>query len=408
MTTLSGPIVICGAGLAGSACAIRLALWGYPVLLLDKATFPRRKLCGEFLGPDAMPALQSLGVLEQVKARSANPIETMHLYHRSGKALTVKAAWIRRDYPYALALPRLVLDSILVEHAQDLGVEFQDDCNVLSCLSENEDRFMLEFETGSTSVQSKASRQQTISTHWIVDASGRNSRLAALSRRTKHHPTEKSSDAVGFSLVNQRQHSQLAIEKQVGIQCHVQLASQDTDLRMFFFRHGYGGLQPLTEDQANVCLWIQPEYARACRENWESCYSLLSDNPVAKDRLRSATPIEAIQTVAGLPQLHQSARVKPYISVGDAMMTVEPFSGFGMSHALHSGILAAQVIHESIKAGHHYADCLHIYTARHKARFNAHMGVLRLVHPLMGSETLQNCLWPILSPWLPLLARLYR
>jgi len=393
MTILSEPIVICGAGLAGSACAIRLAQWGYPVLLLDKATFPRRKLCGEFLGPDAMPALQSLGVLEKVQAHSGDPIKTMHLYHRSGKALTVKAAWIRQDYPYALALPRLVLDSVLAEHAQSLRVEFQDDCNVLSCLPENKDRFIIEFEAGAASVQLKTSRQQAISTRWIVDASGRNSRLAALSRRKN---------------ISQRQQQQPSTEKQVGIQCHVQLFSQDKDLRMFFFRHGYGGLQPLNGDQANVCLWIQPEYARTCRENWESCYALLSDNPAAKDRLRNATPLEAIHTVAGLPQLHQSARVKPFISVGDAMMTVEPFSGFGMSHALHSGILAAQIIHESIKDSRRYEDCLHMYTARHKARFNAHMGVLRVVHPLMGSETLQNCLWSILPPWLPLLARLYR
>jgi flavin-dependent dehydrogenase len=45
-------IAIVGAGPAGSSAAIRLATSGQSVLLIDKARFPRHKLCGEFVSPE--------------------------------------------------------------------------------------------------------------------------------------------------------------------------------------------------------------------------------------------------------------------------------------------------------------------------------------------------------------------
>jgi menaquinone-9 beta-reductase len=55
-------VIIAGAGPAGAAAACRLARSGASVFLLDRVTFPRDKVCGDFVGPSALVELDSLGV----------------------------------------------------------------------------------------------------------------------------------------------------------------------------------------------------------------------------------------------------------------------------------------------------------------------------------------------------------
>ena len=62
--TRSADVVVVGAGPAGTATAILLAERGWSVTLLDKAGFPRPKICGEYLSPEAARILDRLGVLK--------------------------------------------------------------------------------------------------------------------------------------------------------------------------------------------------------------------------------------------------------------------------------------------------------------------------------------------------------
>jgi flavin-dependent dehydrogenase len=55
-------VAVVGAGPAGSSTAITLAQRGYQVGLLDRAVFPRDKLCGDFLNPINRPVLDNLQV----------------------------------------------------------------------------------------------------------------------------------------------------------------------------------------------------------------------------------------------------------------------------------------------------------------------------------------------------------
>jgi geranylgeranyl reductase family protein len=63
-------VLVVGAGPAGSACAQMLARGGLDVLLVDRQDFPRDKVCGDGLIPDAQGALARLGVLDAVLARA--------------------------------------------------------------------------------------------------------------------------------------------------------------------------------------------------------------------------------------------------------------------------------------------------------------------------------------------------
>ena len=66
--------VVIGAGPAGSAAARLLAQAGWQVALVEKAAFPRRKVCGEFISATTMPVLEACGVAGASLPRPGPPV----------------------------------------------------------------------------------------------------------------------------------------------------------------------------------------------------------------------------------------------------------------------------------------------------------------------------------------------
>ncbi|RZU01237.1 NAD(P)/FAD-dependent oxidoreductase [Rivibacter subsaxonicus] len=108
-------VLVVGAGPAGSACATLLARSGLDVLLVDQHSFPRDKVCGDGLIPDAHRAFERLGVADEVRAAA----------HRVGHVGCIAPRGGRIDVPGSLAvLPRKELDHILCRNAQRAGARF--------------------------------------------------------------------------------------------------------------------------------------------------------------------------------------------------------------------------------------------------------------------------------------------
>jgi 2-polyprenyl-6-methoxyphenol hydroxylase-like FAD-dependent oxidoreductase len=102
-------VVVVGAGPAGSAAAILLAERGWSVTLLDKAAFPRPKICGEYLSPEAARVMDRLGVLKAVDAAGAQPLSGMRIIAPDGTVLdgTYPTSGPWRGYrDHALAIRR--------------------------------------------------------------------------------------------------------------------------------------------------------------------------------------------------------------------------------------------------------------------------------------------------------------
>ena len=105
-------MLVVGAGPAGSAAALTLARAGLDVVLVDQHAFPRDKVCGDGLIPDAHNALRKLGVLDEVMA----------LAQPAGFVGCIGPRGGRIDVPGALAvLPRKELDHILCRAAVAAG-----------------------------------------------------------------------------------------------------------------------------------------------------------------------------------------------------------------------------------------------------------------------------------------------
>ena len=122
-------VLVIGAGPAGSAAAIQLARGGLDVVLVDQHTFPRDKVCGDALIPDAHHALRQLGMLKAVMAKA----------RRVGRVGCVAPRGGRVDVPGTLAvLPRRVLDDLLCRAAVLAGARMVAPARFVETLREGE------------------------------------------------------------------------------------------------------------------------------------------------------------------------------------------------------------------------------------------------------------------------------
>src|SRR5436189_2616417 len=113
-------VLIVGAGPAGSVAATVLARAGARVRLVDRATFPRDKLCGDTVNPGTLALLRRLGVAGGVE-RCGLPVAGMRVTGRNGTI-------VEATYPRALsgrAIRRRDLDALLVNAAVAAGCDFE-------------------------------------------------------------------------------------------------------------------------------------------------------------------------------------------------------------------------------------------------------------------------------------------
>ena len=113
--------IVIGAGVAGAAAAIALARQGRRVAIVEKAEFPRRKVCGEFLSAASVPVLDALGIGAAWRGRAGPEVRRVAVY--SGDRI-VEAPMPRGGLAaHGRALGRDVLDTLMLARAADLGTQ---------------------------------------------------------------------------------------------------------------------------------------------------------------------------------------------------------------------------------------------------------------------------------------------
>ena len=116
-------VVVVGGGPSGAAAAIELARAGRDVVVVDRASFPRDKCCGDGLTVDALRHLEALGL-------RPSSVPTWHVADdvmvRGPSGRTVRFPLPRGRGQFAVVAPRVDLDAALVDVARAAGAKVHD------------------------------------------------------------------------------------------------------------------------------------------------------------------------------------------------------------------------------------------------------------------------------------------
>ncbi|MGB6690227.1 MAG: FAD-dependent monooxygenase [Terracidiphilus sp.] len=298
----SGHLVI-GGGLAGSMAAMRLAAAGREVTLLEKELSAHHKVCGEFLSREAVMYLRSAGV-EPLDLGAA----AIRVVRLSSKRALVEAA-----LPFtALSLSRRVLDEAMLARAERTGCRVERGAFVEG-ISREGSLWCAKLRSG-----------QSWHAENIFLASGKHD-LGGWEREGGAQ-----GDLVGFKL-----HWRLA---------PAQTSALRGAMELFLFTGGYGGVSLVEDDVATLCLVVRRAELRKLG-GWSGLFAnLMHENRHVSLRLQGATALwERPLAIFPIPYGYVARRGNNLWRVGDQAAVIPSFTGDGMSIALHSGALAAEM-----------------------------------------------------------------
>ncbi len=113
--------VVIGAGPAGSAAAILLARAGWSVALVEKHSFPRRKVCGECIAASNLPLLEALGLGTALQTAAGPELRRVALMRGKGAVMADLPAAAGDKWRWGRALARETLDTLLTDQARSAG-----------------------------------------------------------------------------------------------------------------------------------------------------------------------------------------------------------------------------------------------------------------------------------------------
>jgi geranylgeranyl reductase family protein len=306
-------VVIVGAGPAGATVACHLAAGQHRVLLLDRKKFPREKVCGDGLLPDALRCLDTIGIGEMVRA-AGHPISTGVLISPSLNEVKIPS-----DY---LTIKRSLLDMIVAKKAVDSGalfacgevkrLELEPDGLVSFLIQGNDKRFRARIGVVATGANLRLLRQM----NWSA----------------KINPSA------------------------VGLRCYVRSTYTLNRLVIFYDKSivpGYVWIFPMGDHEYNVGCGIPQSHLQKCNVNLKkTLMNFFNEFPLAQELMRQSDMITSLRGAA-LRYDYEGAYPfinGPIVAVGETIGTTLPFIGEGIGKAMESGQVAAEAIGKALES----------------------------------------------------------
>jgi flavin-dependent dehydrogenase len=365
MTVPRRDAVVIGGGPAGSAAAILLAERGWSVTVLEKAAFPRPKICGEYLSPEAARVLDRLGVLKDVDAAGAVPLRGMRIVAPDGTALDAEypTAGPWRGYrDHALAVERERLDAILLDRARSLPVDVRERHRAVGLLRDGRRVVGVRAEDAD-------GRPFEMAARLVVGADGR----ASIAARA-------------LGLVRTHRLRRMALVQDVE-----GLAGFDGRGEIYVDPPDYAILNPVTRSRVNLSLVVPLAHAYPFRRRLETFFrARLKQLRHLAPRLAPAAPAGRLTAMGPLAFTVEEPRQDGIVLVGDAAGFYDPFTGEGLYAALRSAELLAEVAHAALRRDDLSAPALAPYAAARRRAFRHKAWLTRALQLAIRHRALAN------------------
>jgi flavin-dependent dehydrogenase len=345
-------VVVVGGGPAGTAVSTFLRARGHDVLLLDEARFPRDKVCGEGVSPEAWRLLEAMGAADGVRALHPQPLRGMALTAPDGTSFR---GYYRGHEHAGFALRRLALDACLLAAARRAGVDVRERVHVAGLVRD-----------GARVAGVVTGDGEVVIAPLVVGADGRRSVVGRRLGLLREHPRLRKFAVRGYW-------SGMAGLEDVG--------------EMHVIAGGYCGVAPLGEREANVTFVLDAAEMRAAAGDLEAFYrATLRRWPRIAARLEPARLDGPPQAIGPLALEARRVSVPGAALVGDAAGFYDPFTGEGVTLALRGAEILAGVADRALRGGgtlDEY-DRLRDAATRDKFRLN------RLLQRVVGWPALAN------------------
>ncbi|MGO1583132.1 MAG: geranylgeranyl reductase family protein [Actinomycetaceae bacterium] len=331
-------VVVVGAGPAGASVGHYLAQQGHRVIVLEKGTFPRDKVCGDGLTPRAVAELIRMGV----PTREEDGWIRNYGLRTTGAGHRIEIPWpeLSSMPSYGLARARTSLDEILARHAQASGADLREGMSVTGAV--RHERTGRVVGVTARPVDEKGRRagdEVTFRAPLVVDAGGVSARLA----------------------------TSVGIEKDAGrpmgvaIRTYFRTPRHDDPMMESFLelwdgrpgesnlQPGYGWIFALGDGTANVGLGTLSPTAAPTRLDYKGLFATWMQNVPEEWGFTPENQVGELRSAA----LPMAFNRKPHyrdglLIVGDAGGMVSPFNGEGIAYALQSGRIAADVMGQAL------------------------------------------------------------
>ncbi len=337
-------VIVVGGGPGGSSAAAFAAIAGHKVLLLEKAVYPRDKICGDAVGGSAMRIVTELGVRPMIEKTPLFRVDSI-IFSGSGKNTNVKIKLPPdqvEDRTAGYSLPRLQFDYMMFKRATELVLENEgsviQNFNVAEIHVEGEGT--QQRITGiSGSIGGKRSGNPSLTFHapLTVGAGGYNCPVAKTVTETCHNEPMRDNK---HYIAAYREYWEMEQESDIGaIEIHFiggKLAN------------GYFWIFPVSKNIANVgCGMVINDMNKLNTKLKELQKWCITESKQFSKRFKNCKMIEGSNKGHLIPCGSPRKKAPSYqprrfamagaACVGDSSSWVDPFSGEGLHQALLSG-----------------------------------------------------------------------
>lgn len=359
-------IIIVGAGPAGSTAAYYLAKNGAKVILFDRETFPRDKVCGDFVSPISIKELQNMGITDSVEFQQTNHITKAAVFLDGEQIIVGEMPKISGLTYGGRVIPRKKLDHWIINAARNAGAQVIEKALVLD--------FSVQADAVTVNVKTPEG-YQTFKAKLLIGADGTNSIIA---NKLRGQPPPKAN-------------------RSISVRTYFENVAGPIDTADMHFTSqsfpGYCWLFPTGNGGANVGVGVLLEANPKSNDPKELFYQLINDIPALKNRLQNAKMTGKLEAwPLNSYDAAQALTADRIILIGEAAGLVNAVNGEGIQYALESGRWAAQTALECKKTNDYKKQALDSYVKQVETEFAPGFRVSGAIIQLIRNRNL-NPLW---------------
>ena len=365
-------IVIVGAGPAGTTLALFLAKNKIPHLLLDKANFPRDKVCGDACTPEVARVLRELDeklYQEFITADWVTPSNGMYLESYSGSNISLDFTSHIKDSSINYVVERNVLDEWLVSKLGNKYTTTIYNCNVQ------------EIKRNQNGVQLRCLHQKEellINSKLVIGADGERS----IVRKTFHTQGIRKNRAHHAASIRGYYENVEGTDPSLPLEFYVPSNDLPCYLWIFHLKNGKAnvGIGAMSSDVSRKKINLNNELEK-----------FLATHPRTKKRFKNSKKISKTNGW-GIP-INSNAKDfhgDNYLLIGDSASMAEPLTGKGIGIAMYASMMAVSTIQKALKNEDYSLDALRSFETDINKKFRKEWAKLDRLRKLTSYPVVVN------------------